>query len=111
LVLEEAIVFTETHNERAWESELYRLQGEFSLLEGQPERARAEFEKALNIASRQGSRSLELRAATSLARLRTQQGFSDEALAFLAPIYDWFTEGFDTHDLREAKTLLDRLRS
>ena len=110
-VLEEAIDFSETHNELAWQSELYRLRGEFSLLEGQVEGARAEFEKALNIASRHGSRSLELRAATSLARLRTEQGFSDEALAFLAPIYDWFTEGFDTHDLREAKTLLDRLRS
>ncbi|MBV8769884.1 MAG: hypothetical protein JO094_13430, partial [Hyphomicrobiales bacterium] len=65
------------------------------------------FEQALATARGQSAKSFELRAATTLARLRRDQGKRPEARALLAPIYGWFTEGFDTHDLKEAKALLD----
>jgi predicted ATPase len=67
------------------------------------------FRQALDIARQQQTKSLELRAATSLSRLWQQQGKQAEARALLAPIYDWFTEGFDTADLQDAKALLDEL--
>jgi predicted ATPase len=71
--------------------------------------AAASFQQALDVARRQEAKSLELRAATSLARLWQQQGKRAEAHELLAPVYGWFTEGFDTADLQEAKALLDAL--
>jgi class 3 adenylate cyclase/tetratricopeptide (TPR) repeat protein len=92
------------------EAELYRLRGE-ALLAGAGTVSEAEtaIKKAIDVARRQNAKSWELRGATSLARLRRQQGRQQEAVALLAPIYAWFTEGFDTADLKEAKTLLDKL--
>ena len=96
----------------AWEAELRRLRGDI-LLAARPEAvddAERSYRDAIAVAQRQRARSLELRAATALARLLQGQGRSAEALRVLAPIYDWFTEGLDTADLREAKPLLDVLR-
>jgi predicted ATPase len=92
------------------EAELYRLKGE-ALLAGAGTVSEAEtaIEKAIAVARRQNAKSWELRVATSLARLRRQQGRPQEAVALLAPIYGWFTEGFDTADLKDAKALLDKL--
>jgi predicted ATPase len=74
-------------------------------------RAQAYFERAVSIARQQQAKSWELRAAMSLARLWRDQGKRDEARELLAPVYGWFTEGFDTRDLKEAKALLDELTS
>ena len=92
------------------EAELHRLRGE-ALLAGAGTVSEAEtaIEKGIAVARRQNAKSWELRGATSLARLRRQQGRQQEAVALLAPILGWFTEGFDTADLKEAKTLLDKL--
>jgi class 3 adenylate cyclase/predicted ATPase len=100
--------------ETRWTAELYRLQGELLLHRsaGPQERgseSEACFQQALAIARRQQAKSWELRAAMSLSRLWQQQGKQAEARALLAPIYDWFTEGFDTADLQEAKALLEEL--
>jgi predicted ATPase len=76
---------------------------------GPPGEAEACFQQALAVARRQQAKSLELRAAMSLARLWQQQGKRQEAYALLAPIYGWFTEGFDTADLQEARVLLEAL--
>jgi predicted ATPase/class 3 adenylate cyclase len=93
-----------------WEAELYRLRGELLLLSADNEAAaEACFHQALKIAPRQQARSLELRAAMSLARLWQRQGKRAEAHQVLAPLYGWFTEGFDTADLQEAKALLEEL--
>jgi predicted ATPase len=93
------------------EAELYRLRGSFLLR--QPGTAQAEvetcFQRALDVARRQEARSLELRAAMSLSRLWHQQGKRKEAHDLLAEVYAWFTEGFDTADLQEAKALLEEL--
>jgi len=92
------------------EAELHRLRGE-ALLAGAGTVSEAEtaIEKAIDVARRQNAKSWELRGVMSLAHLRQQQGRPQEAAALLAPIYDWFTEGFDTADLKEAKALLDKL--
>ena len=92
------------------EAELYRLKGE-ALLAGAGTASEAEtaIEQAIDVARRQNAKSWELRGATSLARLRRQQGRPQEAVALLAPILGWFTEGFDTTDLKDAKALLDKL--
>ena len=74
-------------------------------------RLKARFQQAIAIARKQGAKSLELSATTSLARLLTKQGHRAEARAMLAEIYNWFSEGFDTSDLKDAKTLLDELNS
>jgi predicted ATPase len=108
-VLEEALVTAENHAERFNEADLHRLKGELLLRQCEAARAAACFQRALDIARRQQARSLELRAATSLARLWQGQDKRAEAHALLAPIYGWFTEGFDTADLQEAKALLDAL--
>jgi predicted ATPase len=110
--LTKAAAFMEETGEGLWEAEIHRLKGELLLhrsSEGQ-DQAEASFRKALNTARRQESRSLELRAATSLARLWAEQGERQQAHDLLAPVYGWFTEGFDTADLKNAKALLDDLR-
>jgi predicted ATPase len=92
-------------------AEVYRLQGELLLRRAAPDAAQAEvcFQQALAMARHQQAKSWELRAATSLSRLWQYQGKGDEAHELLAPIYGWFTEGFDTADLGEAKVLLEKL--
>ena len=96
---------------RWWEAELYRLRGVLLLQSAvaQSEEAEACFQKAIDIAHRQSAKSLELRAVMSLSRLWHQQGKTKEAQRLLAETYGWFTEGFDTADLREAKVLLEEL--
>jgi predicted ATPase len=92
-------------------AEVYRLKGELLLRQSVPDAVQAEacFQQALAIARRQQAKSWELRAAMSLSRLWQQQGKHAEARKLLAPIYGWFTEGFDTADLQEAEALLDKL--
>jgi predicted ATPase len=109
--LAEAYTVIEQHEERWWEAEVCRLRGVLLLRQAvpQPEEAEACFQRALEAARRQQAKSLELRAAMSLARLWQQQGKRVEAYEVLAPIYGWFTEGFDTADLQEAKVLLEEL--
>jgi predicted ATPase len=101
----------DTTEEHWWEAELHRLKGELLLALSTDNAAEAEpcFHQALDIARRQQAMSLELRAATSLSRLWQRQGKRDDARDLLAPIYGWFTEGFDTADLQEAKALLTTL--
>jgi predicted ATPase/class 3 adenylate cyclase len=126
-ILAEGLAAVEKTKQRAYEAELYRLKGELLLQSGaqRPEsevftppaalpmlhvaEAEACFQQALDIARRQQAKSWELRAATSLSRLWQQQGKRTEARELLAPIYGWFTEGFDTPDLQEARALLDEL--
>src|SRR3989449_5817887 len=107
----EAFEVMRTTGQRMYEAELHRLKGELLLqvADGNAAEAEACFREALVIASRQQAKSLELRAAVSAARLWERQGKKNEARDVLAPIYDWFTEGFDTADLRDAKELLDAL--
>jgi predicted ATPase len=107
--LDEAFDLMNRADERFFEPELHRLNGDLLRQAGQPAEAEAAYRQALAVAERQQARSLELRAATSLARLLTQQGRRDEARARLAEIYQWFTEGFDTADLKTAKALLNEL--
>jgi predicted ATPase len=109
--LAEALTLADTTGERWYEPELYRLKGELLLQQNADYQAEAEdcFHHALDIARNQQAKSLELRAATSLARLWQQQGKRDEARQLLGDVYNWFTEGFDTADLKDAKALLDAL--
>jgi predicted ATPase len=110
-VVAEALAVVDTIEERYYEAELYRLQGELLLARSTEQHTEAAtcFRQALDIARRQQARSWELRAAVSLARLWQHQGQRTEAYELLAPIYGWFTEGFDTADLQDAKALLDAL--
>jgi len=98
----------ETSKEKWCEAEVHRVAGEIALLSPEPEAAKAEayFQRALAVARKQQAKSWELRAAMSLARLWRSQGKPQQARELLAPIYGWFTEGFDTRDLKEAKALL-----
>jgi class 3 adenylate cyclase/predicted ATPase len=109
--LAEAHILVEQHEERWWEAEIYRLRGVLLLRQPGTPQAEAEacFQHALDVARTQQAKSLELRAAMSLARLWQQQGKRAAAHDLLAPIYGWFTEGFDTADLQEAKALLEAL--
>jgi predicted ATPase len=109
----EAETAVKTTKERWPEAELYRVAGEVALKSPQPYRAKAKtyFERALSIAQKQRAKSWELRAAMSMARLWRDQGKRDEARDMLAPVFGWFTEGFDTLDLKEAKALLEELPS
>jgi predicted ATPase len=109
--LAEAHTLVEQQEERWWEAEICRLQGVLLLQQPGTPQAEAEpwLQKALEVARRQEAKSLELRAAMSLARLWQQQGKRAEARELLASVYDWFTEGFDTADLQEARGLLEAL--
>ena len=107
--LAEALTLVEKTGERLWEAELYRLRAELLLTQGDDHEAEASFEKALEVARGQSARSWELRASIGLARLWQEKGKKDEARRLLEGIYSWFTEGFDTPDLKEAKALLEEL--
>jgi predicted ATPase len=106
LVLEEVLEEVRTNGLCYCEAELYRLRGMLLQAVGGSDAAEVCLQQALEVARRQQAKSWELRAATSLARLWQQQGKCAEAHALLAPVYGWFTEGFDTADLQEAKALL-----
>jgi predicted ATPase len=103
------VTATETTKERWSEAEINRIAGEIALKSPEPDvtKAQAYFERALSVAREQQAKSWELRAAMSMARPWRDQGKRHEAYELLAPVYGWFTEGFDTLDLNEAKILLD----
>jgi predicted ATPase len=108
--LDEAMAIIKTGNERLFEAEVYRIAGKIALKSPEhAEKAGEYFERALAVARAQQAKSWELRAAISMAQLWRDQGKRDEARDLLAPVYGWFTEGFDTRDLKEAKKLLDEL--
>jgi class 3 adenylate cyclase/predicted ATPase len=112
LVLEEALALVDTNGERYWEAELYRRKGELLLQSGVWDAAQGAavcFQQALAVARRQHAKALELRAALSLSRLWHHQGKRAEVYQLLAAVYGWFTEGFATADLQDARTLLDTL--
>jgi predicted ATPase len=107
----EALTRADENDERFYEAELHRFKGELLLRQDDTNTAEAQscFERAIEVARKQSAKSWELRATTSLARLLRDTGRRDEARAMLADIYGWFTEGFDTADLIDAKALLDEL--
>jgi predicted ATPase len=107
----EALAFADESGERWWEADLYRLKGELLLAQSAVNRAEAEgcFHRAVKVAHQQSAKAFELRATTSLARFWAEQGQRAAAHDLLAPVYGWFTEGFDTADLKEAKALLNEL--
>jgi predicted ATPase len=111
--ISEAMAIIETTKQRHWEAETNRIAGAIALKSLDCDHAKAEtyFDRALSIAREQQAKSWELRAAMSMARLWRDQGRRDEARELLAPVYGWFSEGFDTLDLKEAKALLDELAS
>jgi predicted ATPase len=107
------MVTMESTKEKWWEAEVNRVAGEIALKSPEPDAAKAQqyFDRALSVARQQQAKSWELRAAMSLARLWRSRGNVQQARELLAPVYGWFTEGFDTRDLKEAKALLDALAS
>jgi class 3 adenylate cyclase/predicted ATPase len=107
-VTAEALQFVHETDERYWEAELYRLKGELLQTRGDVSAAEEAFDEAVRVARKQGARSLELRAAMSMCRVRTMMGRREEGRQMLEPIYRWFAEGIDTPDLREARMLLDQ---
>ena len=108
--ISEAKALAARNDEHMWEAELDRVEGELRQAQGAPAMdIEACFARAIGIARQQSTKSLELRATVSLARLWAEQGRRAEARELLAPVYGWFTEGFDTADLKEAKALLDHL--
>ena len=109
-LLDEALQIVERTGERWFEAELNRHKGQLQVRQADAEAAEGLYQRALSIAREQEARLWELRAAASLARLRRDQGRRAEARDLLGPVYGWFTEGFDTQDLKEAKALLDDLR-
>ena len=110
-MLAEALAHVDTTGERYCAAEVYRLKGELLLRQAIPDEAQAEtcLHQAMDIARHQQAKSWELRAALSLSRLWQRQGKHAEAHQMLAEIYGWFTEGFDTVDLQEARALLEEL--
>jgi predicted ATPase len=109
----EMMTAVQTTKDSWWEPDLHRIVGEVALKSPEPDAAKAEayFERALAVARQQQAKSWELRAAMSMARLWRDQGKRQQAHDLLAPVYSWFTEGFDTLDLKEARALLDVLAS
>ena len=107
----DAMTTVETTKESWYEAEISRIAGELALMGLRPDAARAQayFENAIAVARKQRAKSWELRAAMSMARLWRKQGKRREAYDLLTPVYGWFTEGFDTLDLKEAKALLGEL--
>jgi len=108
-LMAEALAVAERRDERHWEAEIYRLKGELLLECAGSSEAETCFRRAIEIARRQSAKSLELRAVMSLSRLLQKQAKKEEAQQMLAEIYGWFTEGFDTPDLKDAKALLEEL--
>jgi predicted ATPase len=112
-LIERGLATTSRNSERIFEAELYRLKARLMLVRGGPDartEAQSLLDQALTTARGQHAKALELRAAMDLAALWIDQGRREEALALLAPVYVWFTDGFDTQDLKRAKVLLDQLR-
>jgi tetratricopeptide (TPR) repeat protein len=112
-LIEQGLATTSRNSERIFEAELYRLKAHALLVRGAPDaktEAQSLLDQALITARSQHAKALELRAATDRAALWIDQGRREEALVFLTPVYAWFSEGFDTMDLREAKASLDQLR-
>jgi predicted ATPase len=109
--LTEALTIADENEDRYCEPETYRLKGELLLRQADTNAAEAQscFQRAVEIARKQSAKAWELRATMSLARMLAKQGRREEARAMLAEIYNWFTEGFDTTDLKDAKALLDEL--
>jgi predicted ATPase len=105
----DALHRTERSGEREFAAELYRIEGMLALAQSRFVDAENSFRRAIEIARTQGARMWELRASRSLADLLAKQGKREEARTTVADVYGWFTEGFDTADLKEAKTLLDKL--
>jgi len=108
-MLDDALQIVERTGERWLAAELYRHKGQLLLRQGRNEAAEGLYRKSLGIAAEQDAKLWELRAAASLARLRRDQGRRAEARNLLAPVYGWFTEGFGTPDLKEARALLEEL--
>ncbi|MGB7952289.1 MAG: hypothetical protein WCH75_31780, partial [Candidatus Binatia bacterium] len=106
---QEGLEIASTTGEHGWDAELHRLVGTVLLAENKLNEGEASLQQAIRIAQAQQAKSLELRAARDLARLWGEQGRRTEARDLVAAVYGWFTEGFDTADLKEAKTLLDQL--
>ena len=109
----EAMAAAESTKERWYEAEINRIAGDIALKSSEQDATKAEtyFERALAVAPQQQAKSWELRAAMSLAQLWRDQGKVQQARPLLAPVYRWFTEGFDTRDLKDAKALLEELAS
>jgi predicted ATPase len=107
----EAISVTDRTQGRYYEAEMHRVRGDLYLSIHDDGAAEASFREAISVAQHQSAKTWELRAALSMARLWRDQGKRHEARDLLAPVYGWFTEGFDTLDLKEAKALLDELRA
>ena len=107
--LREGLEIARTTGEHGWDAELHRLAGTVLLAENKLDEGEASLQQAIRIAQAQQAKSLELRAVRDLARLWGEQGRRAEARDLLVPVYGWFTEGFDTADLKEAKALLDQL--
>ena len=109
--INQALAIIEATDERVWTAEVHRLAGEIALLSPSSDvtEAQAHFQHAISTARQQQAKSWELRAAMSVARLWRDQGKVQQARELFAPVYGWFTEGFDTRDLIEAKALLEKL--
>ena len=109
--IDEAMKAMETTKEKWCEAEVNRIAGEITLMSSEADAAKAEayFKRSLSVAREQQAKSWELRAAMSIARLWRDQGKPQHARELLAPVYGWFTEGFNTRDLKEATALLDTL--
>ena len=107
--MREGLEIADATGEHKWDAELHRLTGTVLLADNKLDEGQASLQHAIRVAQAQQAKSLELRAARDLARLWGERGRRAEARDLLAPVYGWFTEGFDTVDLKEAKALLDQL--
>jgi predicted ATPase len=107
--VERALAIVDRAENRSWESDLYRLKGDLLLSLSRREKAEQSLTSAIAIAKKQEAKSLELRAAISLSRLWLEEGKHAQGRALRQPLYDWFTEGFDTPDLRDSRTLLQQM--